>query len=164
MYKSHWLPAACLLWLFLSSLNDMLSISTHRAGPAWPFYRECFERRYKPEGLSSLKSINVVKVTVTVLTISLYHYEPGPWLHLRDPFIHCIGHCMLNAKMYQINTFWIEVMNDQEPHIKSAIFIYLYKSNSFWRLLVITEKVWQSACTAYEWALAQSEQCFVGLL
>lgn len=92
---------------------------------------ECFVRKYKPEGLSSLKSTDVVKVTVTVLTISLYHYEPGLWLHMRGPFIRCIEHCMLNTntmvvlKVYQINTFWIEVMNDQEPHIKSAIFTYL---------------------------------------
>lgn len=110
-------------------------------------HRECFVRRYKPEGLSSLKSIDILKVTVTVLTIFLDHYEPGLWLHLRSPFICCIEHCVLNTntmvvfKMHQINKFWIEVMNGQGPHIKSAIFIYLFKSNSSGGLLVITEKV-----------------------
>lgn len=58
---------------------------------------ECFVRRYKPEGLSSLKSIDVLKVTVTVLPIFLYHYEPRLWLHLRSPFIRCIEHCILNT-------------------------------------------------------------------
>lgn len=162
---TNFLPHAC--------LSEWYALNFHtssRACVACDIHRECFVKRYKAGGLSSLKSIDIVKVTVTVLTISLYHYEPGLWLHLRGPFIRCIEHCMLNTntmvvlKMYQINKFWTQVMNDQEPHIKSAIFIYSFKSNSFWRLLVITEKVWQSASTTYEWALARSEQCFVGLL